>query len=425
VEDWAEIRRLRRSEGMPIKAIVRATGVSRNAVRRALAAQGPPRYVRPSRGSVVDGVEPAIRELLARWPTMPATVIAERIGWTRSMTVLKDRVRELRPVFLPPDPASRTTYGPGELAQCDLWFPPVDVPLGAGQVGRPPVLVIVSGYSRWISAVLLPSRQAPDLVAGHWQLLQALGGVPRALVWDNEAAVGSWRSGKPKLTGEFEAFRGVLGIRVVQCRPRDPEAKGLVERANGYLETSFLPGRGFTGPGDFNAQLGQWLVRANARQHRALGARPVDRLPNDRAAMLSLPPVSPALGWQATVRLPRDHYVRVDSNDYSVHPRGVGRLVAVRADLARVRVSWSGQVLADHPRCWARHQSLTDPDHARAAAVMRAEHRRVAAARPGEAVAQRALTDYDAVFGLDPDTADTAACTDPPLAIGGADRAVA
>ena len=47
---------------------------------------------------------------------------------------------------------------------------------------------------------------------------------------------------------EFEAFRGTLGISVHQCRPRDPEAKGLVERANGYLETSFLPGRTFTGP---------------------------------------------------------------------------------------------------------------------------------------------------------------------------------
>ena len=30
---------------------------------------------------------------------MPATVIAERIGWDRSMTVLKERVRELRPLF--------------------------------------------------------------------------------------------------------------------------------------------------------------------------------------------------------------------------------------------------------------------------------------------------------------------------------------
>ncbi|GAA4903175.1 hypothetical protein HNR25_001884 [Streptomonospora salina] len=55
---------------------------------------------------------------------MPATVIAERIGWQRSLTVLKDRVRQLRPLYQPVDPASRTTYRPGELAQCDLWFPP-------------------------------------------------------------------------------------------------------------------------------------------------------------------------------------------------------------------------------------------------------------------------------------------------------------
>ena len=37
VEDWAEIRRLHRAEGMPIKAIARRLGVARNTVRRALA----------------------------------------------------------------------------------------------------------------------------------------------------------------------------------------------------------------------------------------------------------------------------------------------------------------------------------------------------------------------------------------------------
>jgi transposase len=72
VEDWAEIRRLHRSEGMPIKAIVRKLGVSRNAVRRALAAESPPKYSRPVRGSLADAVEPQIRELLAQWPTMTA-----------------------------------------------------------------------------------------------------------------------------------------------------------------------------------------------------------------------------------------------------------------------------------------------------------------------------------------------------------------
>jgi transposase len=398
VEDWAEIRRLHRSEGMPIKAIVRKLGISRNAVRRALAADRPPRYSRPVKGSLADAVEPQIRQLLGQWPTMPATVIAERIGWAHSLTVLKDRLRVLRPLFLPPDPASRTSYLPGELAQCDLWFPPVDVPLGAGQVGRPPVLVMVSGYSRWLSAVLLPSRQAPDLLAGHWQLLGRLGAVPRALVWDNEAAVGSWHGGRPRLTADFEGFRGTLGIRVIQCRPADPEAKGLVERANGYLETSFLPGRSFVSPADFNAQLEDWLPRANTRQHRALGCRPTDRFEADQAAMLPLPPVPPALGWAQSVRLPRDHYIRLDSNDYSVHPAAIGRLVEVRADLQTVTVTLAGKTVAEHARCWARHQTLTDPDHQQAAAALRAARHR--SPTPVEDVERRALSDYDAAFGL-------------------------
>ena len=43
VEDWAEIRRLRRAEGLPIKMIARTLGISRNTVRAASVAGGPPR----------------------------------------------------------------------------------------------------------------------------------------------------------------------------------------------------------------------------------------------------------------------------------------------------------------------------------------------------------------------------------------------
>lgn len=132
VEDWAEIRRLHRVEEMAIKAIARRMGISRNAVRRALARDCPPRYERAAKGSIVDAVEPPIRELLREYPRMPATVIAERVGWDRSLTVRKDSVRVLRPFYLPPDPASRTQYDPGVRVQCDLWFPPAAIPLGAG-----------------------------------------------------------------------------------------------------------------------------------------------------------------------------------------------------------------------------------------------------------------------------------------------------
>jgi len=66
-----------------VKAIARLLGISRNTVRSALASDGPPKCVRRPAESIVDAVEPRMRELLKAYPSMPATVIAERIGWGR------------------------------------------------------------------------------------------------------------------------------------------------------------------------------------------------------------------------------------------------------------------------------------------------------------------------------------------------------
>jgi transposase len=401
VEDWAEIRRLRRAEQMPIAEIARVMGIARNTVKAALASDGPPRYVRAPAGSVADGFEPRIRELLAAYPSMPSTVIAERVGWPYSIRTLSSKVAELRPAYLPPDPASRTAYAAGEIAQCDFWFPPVTVPAGCGQVRTAkqlPVLTMVTGYARWACAVLVPSRRAEDLFAGWWQLIGGLGAVPRALVWDGEGAIGRWRGRRSELTAECQGFRGTLAAKVVICRPRDPEAKGLVERLHDYLERSFLPGRAFTGPADFNAQLSEFLTRANTRQHRALGCRPADRIEADKAAMIPLPPVAPVTGWRRSARLPRDHYVRLDANDYSVHPAVIGRRIVITADLARVQVSCGGTLAADHERAWAKHQTITDPAHLAAARALRQD--RLGILRAAEpAVEIRRLADYDTALG--------------------------
>lgn len=99
--------------------------------------------------------------------------IAERIGWEHGLTVLKDRVRVLRLYFLPPNLASRTEYDAVHRVQCDLRFPPAPIPLSAGQVGSPPVLVMTASHSRMRWAVMMASRQAPDLIVGHWHCLQA------------------------------------------------------------------------------------------------------------------------------------------------------------------------------------------------------------------------------------------------------------
>lgn len=253
VEDWAEIRRLHRAESLSIREIGRRLGVARNTVRSALRADGPACYERARRGSIVDAVEPQILALLREFPTMPATVIAERIDWQHSIRVLRGRVAELRPLFVPPDPAQRTFYRPGEWAQFDLWQPDVAIPLGHGQAAKLWVVVGVCGFSRFAGGWMVPSRAAHDVLGGHLEVLRQFGAIPRRLVWDQEGCIGRRRGGVTTLTAEFQAFRGTLGAAAVILNAADPEAKGIVERNNGYYETSFLPGRSFDSVADFNS----------------------------------------------------------------------------------------------------------------------------------------------------------------------------
>ncbi len=405
MEQWAEIRRLHRSEGVPIKEIARRLGVARNTVRAALASSEPPRYQRGGRGSAVDVFEPQIRAVLREYPTMPATVIAQRVGWTRSMTVLKDRVRELRPQYRGIDPADRVIYEPGACSQWDLWFPDYRIPLGYNQLAVLPVLVMTLAYSRMRSGVMIPSRQAGDILAGMWQLLSQLGAVTTKLVWDRESAIG----GKGRPTEAAAGFVGTLGTRLELAPPRDPEYKGMVERNNRFFETSFLPGRDFASPQDFNAQFQHWLdTVANTRVVRSTGAAPIDLLAEDLAGMVVLPPSTPVTGIRHRVRLARDYYVRVAGNDYSVHPSAIGRLVDITAGPEQVLVHCGQTVVATHERCWARHATITDPAHLGAAAQLRRDYRqhsttgagRARTHRDGHLVPMRSLPDYDDLYGV-------------------------
>ncbi|WP_327098160.1 IS21 family transposase [Nocardia vinacea] len=405
VEDWAEIRRLYRAEGVSISEIARRLEIARNTVRAALASDRPPKYERKPVGSLVDPFEGEIRALLAEFPRMPATVIAERIGWRHSSSILRARIHEIRPEYAGVDPVDRVVYRPGRTTQCDLWFPDVRVPVGHEQVRVLPVLVMTLAYSRFLSAVMLPSRQGGDLLSGMWQLIAGIGRVTKTLVWDREAAIG----GTGKVTEPAAAFAGTLASRIVLAPPRDPEFKGMVERCNGFLETSFLPGRSFGSPADFNTQLGEWLGRANQRTVRAIATRPVDALEGDYAAMMPLPPLDPVVGINHRIRLARDYYVRVDTVDYSVDPRVIGRFVDVTASPTTVTARCDGEVVARHDRCWAQRVVVTDPVHVETARQMRAglareRDSRERAARhhsDGHQVILRSLPDYHALFGVD------------------------
>jgi hypothetical protein len=112
-----------------------------------------------------------------------------------------------------------------------------------------------------------------------------------------------------------------------------------------------------------------------------------------------LPPIPLHLGWRNQIRLGRDYYVRLDTNDYSVDPAVIGRVVDVTADLERVRVRTNGRIVADHPRVWARGTTVTDPGHVEIAAALRRQFQQPRAIAAGDDLA-RDLADYDRAFGL-------------------------
>jgi len=394
LEDWALIRRLA-AEGVPKARIAQRLGISRGTVIKAVNSEAPPRYERKSAPTSFTVFEPRVRALLEQTPDMPATVLAERVGWEGSIRWFRDNVKQLRPEVRSPDPADRLVWVPGDAAQCDLWFPPRKIPLEDGTIKLLPVLVMTAAHSRFATGLMIPTRRTEDLLLGTWELIQQLGRVPRRLIWDNEPGIGR---GRRRAEG-VASFMGTLATRLVLLPPNDPESKGLVERRNGWFETSFLPGRSFRSPADFNAQFTDWLGKANARVVRTIGVAPVQRLDADRAAMLPVPPIPLHLGWRNRIRLGRDYYVRLDTNDYSVDPSVIGRLVDVTADLERVRVRANGRIVADHPRVWARGTTVTDPVHVETAAALRRQVQQPRPVAAGDDLA-RDLADYDRAFGL-------------------------
>jgi len=118
------------SEKLPKAEIARQPGISRNMVAKAIASSRPPSYSRSPAMRSFAPCEQQVRQLLRRTPSMPATVLAERVGWTGSPSWFRQNVAAIRPDYAPTDPADRIVYHPGDQVQCDLWFPGPKIPVG-------------------------------------------------------------------------------------------------------------------------------------------------------------------------------------------------------------------------------------------------------------------------------------------------------
>jgi transposase len=403
VEDWAEVQRLFRREGLSKAAIARQLGMSRNTVARLLRLREAPAYQRPATGSLVDPFAEQIAALLTSDPKAPATVIWERLradGYTGGISILKAHLASVRPGFLAARAYQRTSYRPGEIGQVDWWHTGVQLPVGREQTREAFGLVVNLPHCGASSVVFTLGRTLGDLRPALVGCLARLGGVPEKLVFDNDAAVVAERvAGKARLHAELSSLLGALRSGAIVLQPRRPWAKGGVERAIGYLETSFLPLRTFADLDDLQAQADDWLTKVAARRHlRRLGASVAAAWAVERGFLQPLPdPLLVTDLWLET-RVGKDAFVRVAGADYSVPPAFVGRRVSVRLSPAAVEVRCEGVEIASHHRSFVPADVVLSPAHGRAIRLAREARDRLVAGDPELPPVD--LARYDALVGV-------------------------
>jgi hypothetical protein len=236
---------------------------------------------------------------LAEHPDLPATVMAERLGWTGSITWPRDNVRLLRAGYRCPAPADRLEHAAGDAVQCDVWFPPIKLATGDGRSGVFQVLVMVAVLSWYITAVMVPTRAAPDPADGHVDAARgpARRGCRSGCCWDSEAGIG--RGGRQ--AHGIGKFCGTLATRLVQGRPFDPESRSVVERANSTWKRPSCPGAHLHRPGRLQRSIGQ-LADPGEQAHGPGTAEPAggpDRPGTGGAAPAATVP--PAIGCRSLI----------------------------------------------------------------------------------------------------------------------------
>lgn len=369
VEQWAEIRRLSRVEGLSQREIARRLHCCTRTVKKALALEQPPgKATRPRRASLLDPYRSKIEALIAKYPRLSAVRILEEIrkgpeGYRGQITQLRQYLREIRPS--PGRVYQEVLYEPGQAMQVDWGH------CGSIRIGSTPrsisVFVAVLCYSRLSYIEFCLSQHKAEFYRSLAHALEFYGGSPRQIIFDNlKAAVLNGSGRRACLHPEFLALCGHFCLEPIACARRDPESKGVVEASVRYVKHNALQGRDeeLTCWEDYARLACYWRDEvANVRVHRATGQRPVDRFVQEQTALRPLP--AAPFDTDETVSVVVNSHARVtfDGNRYSTPPDLVRKTVLLRADASHVRILDQGREVARHARCYERGQLIRQTEH--------------------------------------------------------------
>lgn len=296
-----EIRIMHR-QGKSIRSIAKELSISRWTVRKYLRSPGlePDYGPRAERASKLDPFRAYIRQRSrdAAPRRLPATVLLREIrerGYEGGISILKDWLAKERPAPVVPE-ITRFETEPGYQAQID-W---TTIRRGKDRLSA---FVATLGFSRWSFVWFTTDEKFETLIDAHERFFDAIGGVPRTILYDNMKTVlidrDAYGRGQHRFHAGFREFSKHHGFSPRMCAPYRAQTKGKVERFNRYLKESFvwplesrLKPLGFTLDADTaNAEVGVWLRDvANIRVHTETKERPADRFAREQPFLLPRAP---------------------------------------------------------------------------------------------------------------------------------------
>ena len=376
-----DVLRLHFVEHLPSRKIAAQLGMARRTVRNVIRGRRATPTVRSKRPSQLASFEETIKKALDRTPGMNAPALLERLrplGYTGGISVLRDRMRALRPrphieVF------SHFDVRPGERLEIDWAELGYVLP---GVLRRVTVFVALLVYSRMIYIDFSLSHAMGPFLRCMDRCLRFFGGRTAVDVFDGMKTVVTGRiGGEAILHPTMVEYARVHGFAVSPCRPRHPTGKPFVERGIGFLRTRFLPGVRYSDLDTLKRDARAWQdTWANAREHEATGRVPTLVFENTERPALQPLRVDAHFDTDdlVTTSVGRTHQIAFDRNQYTVPWRLAGQRVLVRADDARMRVLLGPKEVCSHARSWSVGQLVEDKHHEDG---MRDERRR---ARAGE-----------------------------------------
>lgn len=366
---WHRVHELR-DEGLSVRQTARRLRVHRRTVRAALKRSAPPPARRRTRGSIVDPYRGWLLAKLERYPELTATRLfrmARETGYPGGYNTIKRCVAELRPRL---KPAYLTLgFAPGECAQVD-WGAWKGVPVPGG-TRRLSFFVMVLCHSRMMYAELFLGEGMEHWLAAHRRAFEAFGGVPRKVMVDNcktAVLVPGGADRTPQFNPAYLDFAAHYGFLPVACNPGRPNEKGRVENGVGFVKSSFLAGREPAAVEAMAPALADWLATvANTRVHRTTNRKPAELFAEaEQAALQPLPAAPHECAVVRPVVASSTFRVAVATNRYSVPCAHASQRLSLRLLADRIVLALpSGEVVADHPRCYGRNRDVADPDHGR------------------------------------------------------------